>query len=115
MRSQGFVPRDTQDLASPPVGGLHVIVASAAGPAGVHIERAFFFLAGHFIRTDLPDASARIEIAWRNNATIALGYAAYKGNEPRCCPKGGNLIVRFEWTGSRLKALDPIPSRAVRR
>ena len=92
-----------------------MIIASAAGSADAHVQRAFFFVDGRFLRTDLADASAGIQVAWRNNATIALSYAIYSADEPMCCPKGGAMIVRYAWTGTRLEALDPIPPVAVRR
>lgn len=92
-----------------------MIIASAAGSADGHVQRAFFFVDGRLLRTDLTDASAGIQIAWRNDTTIALSYAIYAADDPMCCPKGGAMIVRYAWTGTRLKALDPIPPRAVRR
>ena len=115
VRSKGFVPRNERDFSNPPVWGLHVIVAQASGPTGGHAQRAFFFMGARFIRTDLPDSSAGIDVAWRSNTTIALAYAAYTAHEALCCPKGGTMIVRYEWTGTGLEALDPIPPPAVRR
>jgi hypothetical protein len=99
----------------PPAHGLHVIIGTATGSADGYSQQAFFFVNGRFIRTDLADTSAGIHLAWRNNTTIALSYAVYKPNEPMCCPTGGALIVRYEWTGTVLKTLDPVPSATARR
>jgi LppP/LprE lipoprotein len=115
VHSHAYVPLGTADFSSPPTGGLHVIVASPTGSADDHTQRAFFFVDGRFIRNDLGDPSGSIQIAWRNNDTIALAYPIYKAADPVCCPSGGSMIVRFEWTGSRIDALDPIPSRTLRR
>jgi hypothetical protein len=115
VHGKGFTPLATTDLTQPPVNGLHVIIARASGSAAGHTERAFFFVHGRFLRADLPDPSSAVHVAWRNNTTVALAYATYKPKEPICCPTGGSIIVRYEWTGTRLKALDPIPPVAVRR
>lgn len=114
MRSRGFTPRDINDLIMPPVDGLHVIIATATQSADGHTQQAFFFVNGRFLRTD-ASPSAGIQLAWRNNATIALSYAVYKRNEPMCCPSGGSMIVRYRWNGTQLQALDPMPSATARR
>jgi hypothetical protein len=114
VRSRGFTPRDVNDLTMPPLDGLHVIIATATHPGDGHTQQAFFFDNGHFIRTD-ASPSAEIQLAWRNNTTIALSYAVYKANEPMCCPAGGAMIVRYRWTGTQLKSLDPVPSATARR
>lgn len=115
VRSHAYVPVGTADFSSPPTGGLHVIVATPTGSTADHTQRAFFFVDGNYIRNDLGDPSGSIRIAWRNNDTIALAYAIYAAADPICCPTGGSMIVRFQWTGSRIDALDPVPSRSVRR
>jgi LppP/LprE lipoprotein len=92
-----------------------VIIATAPGSAGAHTQRAFFFVNGGYVRTDLPNSSAGIHIAWRSNTTIALAYALYKATEPVCCPTGGSMIVRYEWNGTQLQVLDPIPPVTLRR
>ncbi len=114
MRSRGFTPTDINDFTMPPLDGLHVIIATATPSADGHTEQAFFFVNGRFIRTD-ASPSAGIQLAWRNNTTIALSYSVYTANEPLCCPTGGAMIVRYEWTGTQLKALDPVPSASARR
>jgi hypothetical protein len=115
VRSRGYIPGDTADFSTPAPSGLHVIVARAAGTDGTHEQRAFFFRNGDFLGTDLKKPSATIKIAWRNNTTIALSYAAYKTGEALCCPTGGAMIVRYKLVGNALKPLDPIPPVSVRR
>jgi hypothetical protein len=115
VTTRGYTPDGIDDFSSPTPGGLHVIVATASGRADGHAQRAFFFIDGRFIGTDQKQPSATVKIAWRNDDTIALSYAAYKTGERLCCPSGGAIIVRYKWTGTRLKALDPIPPVSVRR
>ena len=115
VRSRGYVPGDTADFATPSPSGLHVIVATAKGSADGYAQRAFFFRNGDFLGTDLKKPSASVKIAWRNDTTIALSYAAYKTGEPLCCPTGGAMIVRYKLVGNLLKPLDPIPPESIRR
>ena len=116
VRNKGFRVDDTSDFTlTPPAGGLHVLIGTASGSADGYSQQAFFFVHGHFLRTDLADTSAAIHLTWRTDTTIALSYAVYKPNEPLCCPTGGALIVRYKWDGTKLRALDPVPPAAARR
>ena len=115
VQGRGYTPLATDDFSNAPPDALHVIVASATNSTNTHTQQAFFFVQGRFVRTDLNNASATIKVAWRSAATIALSYAIYKPGEPICCPTGGSMIVRYEWTGTKLVALDPIPSSDARR
>ena len=115
VRGKGFTADDTSDFTTPPLDGLHVLIGTATGSADGYSKQAFFFAHGRFLRTDLPSPSAGIRLAWRNDTTVALSYSVYKPNEPMCCPTGGGMIVRFQWNGTKLRTLDPVPSAAARR
>jgi hypothetical protein len=115
VRSLAFTPTDTSDYTYPDPNGLHVIIGDATVSNGGFAYRAFFFVHGRFIGTDVTSNSATIHIVWRGAAIIALGYAIYKTDDPMCCPLGGAVTVRYQWTGTKLVALDPIPSRDARR
>jgi LppP/LprE lipoprotein len=116
VRSHGFTPHDTDDYGYPDFNyGLHVIIGYAAGSADGYTQQAFFFLRGRYVGTDLADPSATIQIVWRDDTTIALGYTIYKPNDAMCCPLGGEVTVRYHWTGTRLVTLDRIPSLDARR
>jgi hypothetical protein len=116
VHSLGFTPRDLDDYAYPDFNyGLHVIIGYATGSADGYTQRAFFFVQGGYIGTDLADPSATIQMVWRTDTTIALGYTIYKTADAMCCPLGGAVTVRYHWTGTHLVALDPIPSLAARR
>jgi hypothetical protein len=116
VRSHGFTPNDTDDYTYPDFRyGLHVIIASVTGSADGYTRRAFFFVHRRYIGTDVADPSAIVRIVWRDDATVALGYAVYKTDDAMCCPLGGEVTVRYHWTGTRLTALDPIPPLAARR
>jgi hypothetical protein len=97
VRGRGFTPNDTDDDAYPNFRyGLHVIIASATGSADGYTRRAFFFVHGRYIGTDLSDPSAIVRVVWRDDATIALGYAIYQTDDPMCCPLGGEVTVRYQ-------------------
>ncbi len=112
---RAFTPSDTSDYTYPDPNGLHVIIGTATVSAGGYAQQAFFFVHGRYIGTDLTTTSATIRIVWRSDTIIALGYAIYKTDDPMCCPLGGAVTVRYQWTGTKLVALDSIPSRSARR
>lgn len=89
---------------------LHVLIGMRTGTADGYDKRAFFFYQGKYLGTDTNSISARINSPWRDDKTIALEYTLYKKDEPLCCPTGGSKIVRFQWDGTKLNVLDPIPT-----
>jgi len=116
VKSHGFTPRDTDDYAYPDLNyGLHVLIGYATGSADGYTQQAFFFVHSRYIGTDLTDPSATIQMVWRTDTTIALGYTIYETADAMCCPLGSAVTVRYHWTGTHLVALDPIPSLAERR
>lgn len=116
VRSDGFTPIDTSDFTYPADRvGLHVIIAVVTGSGTGYADQAFFFAEGRLIGTDLTGTSAAIRLAWRTDTTIALNYAIYEPDDPMCCPLGGARTVRYEWNGTRLEPLDPIPADDIRR
>lgn len=88
---------------------LNMLIGTFAKSADGYNKRAFFFLGRRYLGTDAAAPSAQVQEVWRDDRTIALLYILYRRNDPLCCPTAGGAIVRFEWNGSRLVALDPIP------
>lgn len=81
---------------------------ASAGP-----QLAFFFWGSTYLGTDTSNPSAHITPLWGNGDTVALNYTLYRPDDPNCCPTGGGAIVRFHWNGTRLQALDPIPTDGI--
>ena len=77
-------------------------------------SRAFFFANDRFVGTDSVKPSARIQLAWQNDDTVALQYVLYRQGDPLCCPTGGDSVVRFGLEGSKVVALDPVPREEIR-
>jgi hypothetical protein len=73
-------------------------------------QHAFFFYRDDYLGTDTWDPSASVTVAWQSNDTAALQYALYRPDDPKCCPTGGTAEVRYQWDGTQLVALDPIPT-----
>jgi LppP/LprE lipoprotein len=116
VRAMGYTPRDTDDFTYPDFSfGLHVIIGVATGSGTGYTQRAFFFVHHRYIGADATYPSATIQTVWRTDSTIAIGYTIYKTDDPMCCPLGGAATVRYHWNGTRLIALDPIPSFDARR
>jgi hypothetical protein len=89
---------------------LHVLIGVQTGSADGEEQRAFFFLGGRYLGNDAPGQSAGVSLSWRDADTIALSYTLYRPNDAMCCPTGGSKVVRYRWNGTKLVALDPIPS-----
>lgn len=87
---------------------LNILIGACAGAEG-YCKQAFFFYNGEYLGTDTSEPSSQISIVWRDDTTIALNYVLYHKDDPMCCPTAGAVTVRFQWNGSKLVALDPIP------
>ena len=72
-------------------------------------QHIWFFINGRFVGTDTRNPSKGIFGLWRDDTTMAFMYVLYRARDPNCCPTGGGKIVRFRWTGKRVRALDAIP------
>lgn len=90
--------------------GLNAFIGMCTGSADGHCYKAFFFYKGEYLGTDSFDSSIGIEQVWRDDKTIALYYRLYRKDDPLCCSTAGAALVRFQWDGTKLKALDPIPT-----
>jgi len=91
---------------------FNVLIGMCSGSADGHCMAAFFFYDGKYIGSDIPDigASSDIEESWRDDDTITINYFLYKPDDGLCCPTGGAATVRFQWNGTKVINLDPIPS-----
>jgi hypothetical protein len=88
---------------------LAVLIGIRTGSADATAQRAFFFADGGFIGTDTSDDSAGVRVGYQRPPVIALQYALYRPKDPQCCATGGKATVRYQWNGTKLEPLDPIP------
>jgi hypothetical protein len=75
-------------------------------------EHIWFFDGGRFVGRDARTRSHSIIGLWRNDKTLAFMYVLYRQSDPNCCATGGGAVVRFRWTGKRVRRLDPLPPQA---
>ena len=111
LRSKGYradSPGDYRKSAT-----LRVLIGTRADSGDGYAKRAFFFVGDHYIGTDTSDESANIRVEGSSGDVVTLGYAIYHHGDPLCCPSD-TATVRYQWNGSRLVPLDPIPSRSLR-
>jgi hypothetical protein len=108
VAAHGYTPDSNSQWAR--IDGLNGITATATGSADSYDRRAFFFYGNSYLGTDAPQASADVGETWSTSDTVALSYRLYKPSDPACCFTAGSALVRFHWDGSRLRALDIIPS-----
>jgi hypothetical protein len=111
VRAEGYLPDDLSQYQ--PGDTLRVLVATKKGSGDGYAKRAFFFVGGRYIGTDTSGDSAGIRVEGQGDTTVTLAYALYGKNDALCCP-GGAARVRYQWDGSRLVPLDPIPSASKR-
>ncbi len=107
VQQEGYTVRDVGTYA--PQFALQVLIGTATGSADGYNRRAFFFFDDQYLGTDATEPSASVAIVWRNDTTIALQYSLYRSVDPMCCPTGGSVTIRFQWSGTRLEAIDAIP------
>src|SRR3954452_2715095 len=111
VSAEGYNVNNASDYD--PSRTLRVLVGTRKDSGDGYAKRAFFFVGGRYIGTDTSDDSASNRVEGQDDATVTLPYALYGGKDPLCCP-GGTARVRYQWNGSRLVPLDPIPSASKR-
>lgn len=107
VSSLGYTVSDTSTYS--PGSDLHVLIGTRTGSADGYGQQAFFFDGARYLGTDTSDPSASMAIAWQTPSLVAIKYALYDTDDAFCCPTG-SATVRYQWTGSRLTPLDPIPT-----
>jgi LppP/LprE lipoprotein len=79
-----------------------------------HPFRAFLYVHGAFVGWDAPESSKGVTLLGADGTTVTLRYDLYRKGDRNCCPSGGRAAVRFQWDGTKIVGLDPIPSTDVR-
>jgi len=73
-------------------------------------QHLFFFVNGRYIGMDQTNPSAQIQVANTSNNLATATYGVFKSSDALCCPSS-TQSVRFQWNGSKLVPIDPLPSR----
>jgi LppP/LprE lipoprotein len=100
LQAQGFTARSTSDYR--PGQTLRVLVGTRTGSG----ERAFFFVAGHYIGTDAKQPSGSVHVVSQGDTEVTLAYAL---------SSGGQATVRFQLNNGKLVPLGSIPSASSRQ
>jgi hypothetical protein len=79
-------------------------------PSDSYNNYAFFFIDGRYLGTDASHPSARLQFDSQTDDTVTLQYSLYQPGDSMPNPSGGRATVRYQWTGSKLVPLDPIPT-----
>jgi len=87
---------------------FNALYGNCLDPGGVS-QHIWFFDGGRFVGRDARLSSGHIIGLWRANNALAFMYVLYRRADADCCATGGGAIVRFLWTGKRVKRLDPLP------
>ena len=106
----GYQLSDNNQVAlSGEVGPLFVITGYCTGSAGGFCQHAFFFYDNRYLGTDTSSYDLGVSIQWTKSDEAELSYPLYAPGDAHCCPSGGTRLVRFEWNGSAVVPLDPLP------
>jgi hypothetical protein len=107
VRANGFTPNDTSEYH--PNQTLRVLVGTRTGSSDGYGQKAFFFVNGRYIGTDVKEPSATVRVAAQSDTEVTLVYPLYRKSDPLSSPSGGQATVRFALNNGQLTPLGPIP------
>ncbi len=108
VKKKGYTPYDTATYD--PKYPLNVLIGIATGSADGYNQKAFFFYGDQYLGMDTTDPSSNITLAGKDDKTITLKYTLYNSSDVLANPTGGFATVRYQWDGTKITPLDPIPS-----
>ncbi len=88
---------------------LRVLIGTATGSADGYNQRAFFFLGDSYLGTDTANPSAQIAFGGEDGNVVTIVYTLYRPGDPMSRPTGGKVGIQYQWNGTRLVPLEPIP------
>jgi hypothetical protein len=91
---------------------LNALIGVLHESADGKYQHVFFFVDGHYIGIDAIRPSASIRIVRASNDVITVSYGIFKPTDALAAPSS-HQQVRYEWTGTKLVPLDPIPPSAT--
>jgi serine/threonine protein kinase len=110
VTAAGYTPYQDDGVYWDPQAPINVVLGTLTGSADGYNNWAFFFAGNRYIGHDATTPSMQIAIQSRTQTVITLAYQIYGPTDPTCCPTGGTQTVQYQWNGSKLVPLDPIPS-----
>lgn len=110
VEQEGYKVFDPEGLSNTS-SKLHALHGTLEFAADGYDQRIFFFYNGKYLGTDTKEPSIGVGVVWRADDIITLSYRLYHNDDPLCCPTGGEAFVRFKWNGTKMIALDPIPTK----
>lgn len=88
---------------------LRALIGTAAGSTDGRNQKAFFFLGDTYLGTDTSNPSAQIAFGGEDGNVVTIVYTLYRPQDPMNAPTGGKVGIQYQWNGSRLVPLEPIP------
>ena len=109
VREKGYEPYVQGSASAWKTYTLRVLIG-VKEPGDSYTNFAFFFVGNHYLGTDTAKSSARMRVAKQTDDTVTVEYTLYRPDDALADPSGGNVTVRYRWTGAKLVPLDPIPT-----
>ena len=92
-----------------PDATLSAIVGDTPGGTASSPQQLFLFHAGSYLGTATSDTRFAFQISAQTDDTVTVTYAHYQPGDFTCCPSSEPDVVRYQWNGTRVVPLDPIP------
>jgi hypothetical protein len=85
------------------------------GATGTSGRVTAFFVRGDFVGTDADSAWVGQvgQLRKRTSTGASFALTLYRTQDPRCCPHGRTVTVRFRWSGERLVQTRPLLREGV--
>jgi uncharacterized protein DUF6636/LppP/LprE lipoprotein len=77
---------------------------------GTGERRVSFFANGRYVGSarDFGPDGQLVKVGTRRSAEVTFALTLYREQDPRCCPKGRTIDVRFRWNRRRLVQTRPL-------
>ena len=109
VMAAGYTPYENSGTFWDPSAPINVILGTLTNSADGFNNWAFFFAGNRYIGHDTSDPQPGDLHRGPHPDGHHLELHAVRAVRPNCCPTGGMQQVRFQWNGSSLTPLDPIP------
>lgn len=88
---------------------LSGVIGNTEGATGTSPQQLFFFHQGQYLGTASSTPRFAFEITDDDGTTVTVRYLHYAPGDASCCPSDQPYVTRYQWNGTKVVPLDPIP------
>ena len=97
------------ERASDECNTLAWVQATVAGATGSSPNHVLFFVDGQFVGTATAEPYAFTYVESETDDTVTVRYRWLNEGDPTANPTGGPAHIRYQWDGTQVVMLDPLP------